>query len=270
MTGPDPDNLQIKTNDERMYDVLRFIAKASAGALAPAGLSGLANEMFDLLVADPAAKRRDEFLMNMAMRVARLEERGQLSVEALTDNQDVAALLFRATQAAMRSSGGQKLKALKDAAAKGLLSKSASGAASAQVVVGLLDRMTEYHVILLKWENAPKKFYTTAELHDPANKEAHSSRFYGQPVALDPRQLRQPVNIPAQAAVPFFVEEEDQIAFRLAHADLVSMQLLRPKLKVEKYLEDREVKQRITSEITGHEISELGSFVCKYIEEAPS
>jgi hypothetical protein len=184
----------------------------------------------------------------------------------LKDNEEVAALLMRATQAAMRSSGEQKLRAIREAALRGLLSGETPNTSPAQTVVGLLDRMTEYHVILLVWKRLPRAGYTLRDLQADEGEEARRSYFYGQPVFTDKMKLKDPVGVLSYLDWGLYVERDDHTAFKLALWDLAAMGLLKPVLAQEEYLEGRVVKKRATSEIVDHEISELGKLVCDFIK----
>lgn len=78
MAIPPPDDLGKTSHQEHLYRVSRFLVKATAGALAPVGLNGLVVELFDLLVSDPAAKRRDRFMEGLARRLYSLEAEGRI------------------------------------------------------------------------------------------------------------------------------------------------------------------------------------------------
>lgn len=259
------DNLLQTSQHEHLYKISKFLLKSSAGVLAPVGLSNIATELFDLVVSDPASKRRDRFLMDLAVRVEGLEASGQISLDNLLGNEEAAALLIRAVQAAMRSSGDQKLHALREVALKGVVSSSAGNTSPAQIVVGLLDRMTEHHLVMLLWENRPQKLYTLGQVQAEEGDEARRSHFYGQPVFTDRAQLKNPVKVFSYMDWGLYVEKDDQISFKLARADLATMGLLEPILGQEEYLEGRVVKTRTTPDRVGYQISELGTFVCDCI-----
>lgn len=259
------EDLSKYANSEQLYKLSKFLAKSVAGVLAPVGLAAITTELFDLIVGDPAAKRRDRFLMDLARRIDGLADEGRLTLNDLKDNEEVAALLFRAAQAAMRSSGEKKFSAIRECALKGLLSANAKNASLAQIVVGLLDRMTEYHVILLYWESRAHPSYRLGRIQAEDGDEARRSFFYGQPVFMDPKELEAPVAVFTYMKWGLYVERDDDTAFRLARADLAALGLLRPVLMVEQYLDGREFKRRTTPEIDRYELSELGRLVCGFM-----
>ncbi|MBM3605434.1 MAG: hypothetical protein FJX25_11985 [Alphaproteobacteria bacterium] len=96
------DNLNTSTNVERTYNVGSFITKATAGLLAPVG-GGILNAMFDLIVTDPAVRRRDKFIMDVNERLTEMEQLGLISAKDLEDNEEISSLLMRAVQTATRS-----------------------------------------------------------------------------------------------------------------------------------------------------------------------
>jgi hypothetical protein len=269
-TNADGDDLSRESHKEHLYKVARFLTKGAGGILAPIGLSTLVSESFDLFVKDPATKRRDRLLMDLMEQVARLTQDGRLSISDLQDNDDVAAVLVRATQAAVRSSGEEKLRALREAALKGMLSAAARVASPAQVIIGLLDRMTEHHVIRLEWEIRERMFYTYGDL-DAESERGEAARrnlFYGQPVFSSPEGLASPLQLHSGSGRSVFVEKDDHSAFQLAQADLVAMGLMEPLYRQEEYRDNEDpllIKSRPVAEVAGYRISQLGVTVCAFI-----
>lgn len=249
------------------YRLIRFMGKSSIAALATGGLSTVAGELFDLIVTDPSAKRRDRFIIELGKRVDHMEKAHKLSLVSLIDNDEAAAVFARATQAAMRSSGELKLSALREAAAKGLVDAASGKSGPAQVVIGFLDRMTEYHVIVLVWKCRPRINYSIRAMEDPKNAEAHSSLFYGQPVNVGPEGLSDPVRISPVWTCNFYVDRSEKLSFELAHADLIAMGLLKPDYAREQVDNGRTRTSRLTSQIDGYSISELGKTVRAYLAE---
>lgn len=262
------DDLSKSSSGERAYSLSRFLGKTLSATLAPVGLSEISSELIDLLVADPAVKRRDRFISDLERRIRSLEEDGSLSISDLENNEEVAALLFRSIQVAMHSSGQKKLLAVREAAINGIISAAGQNANPAQMIVNLIDQMTEYHIILLVWENSARQSYTVAQVRDEGGEEARRACFYGQSVFTDPSKLNFPVCIYDWGDLRLYVEQSDYTAFKIAHTGLVAMGLLRPVLRKESYTVDRVVERRTTPEIAGYEVSDLGKFVYSFITSA--
>lgn len=255
-------------NAEEFYKFSKFITKSIAGGLAPVGLSGLATEFFDLVVSDPAVKRRDRIIVEIVNRLVQLEQSGRILLSDLEGDEEVAALLFKTVQAAMRSSGENKLLSLRNAAVRGIAEKSPTGANAAQTVVSTLDRMTELHVIALSWLKNSNNHYTIGAIADgPVDSVACRSCFYGQPVTRDKASLKDPVMVWYHPQSSLYVERREHDAFALAHAELVAMGLLSPIYKKRARQVERRVEYETTSEIETYEVSQLGTFVLKYLSD---
>lgn len=252
---------------EHLFKTARFGTKAAVGLVPIPGLSSIAAELFDLVVSDPAAKRRDRFLTSLADRLAALEADAVIKLESLLDDENIAAVMYRSAQAAMRSSGERKLVALRNAAIRGIVGSTPEKSSQAQTVIGFLDRMTEHHVIRLAWEAKAEVFYTMGEVMDPANEIARRSFFYGQPVTDSPEALIKPVCLRSWPGGGIYVESDQAMAFELALADLVAMGLMTPVLVEEEYLEGREVRRRLTPRVHGYRISEMGRYVDAMIKD---
>ncbi|MFC0202622.1 hypothetical protein [Paracoccus rhizosphaerae] len=256
------------THIEAALSFANVIGKAAATLALPPGFSTVAGVMLDLVVNRTLSQRGNQFALEVIERVQAQEDQGKPNLQEILQEESAAALMLRATEAAMRSSGQRKFDALREAAIKGLLSSEARSASPAQIVIGILDRMTEHHIILLQWENDKNnKLYTLKDMSDPKNDKAQRSRFYGQPVYTDKSLLKNPSCI-AMINDDFnaFVERDDQISFELASSDLISLGLLEPVYRSELYDDDRRVTRiRKTSEIEKYKISKLGVFVYDYI-----
>lgn len=255
------DDLAKPTNDERSYKVLKFLTKSLMQFLPP-GASGTASELFDLLVADPALKRRDRFIMDLATRLEALAENAVFDPASLIANDDISAFLLHAVQIAVRSRGAEKLQALREAAARGTIADGEEERGPAYVAMGIIDRLTDYHIIRLRWEVKPRNFYTLRQIEGGKYENLH----FGQPTFSDPSLLRHPTEIFNSGGVVRYVEQQSLLNFRLAHADLAAMGLLAAVPEQEDYVEDRNHKQRPTGRIAGYVPSELGKFVVQYIE----
>ncbi len=256
------DDLTKPTPGEGAYKALRFLSKAAAGTL-PGGLGGLASEFFDLVVADPAARRRDRFLMEIASRLDALAERDRFDVRKMLDSDEVSALLLHSIQIAIRTRGQHKIEALREATVRGTVAESDEQREPGYVVLGIIDRLTDHHLIILKWKSTTHRQYTVADVNNGV-KGTFDRLLYGQPTFDDPTQLKHPQQVSGFGEPERFVEHQTWQNFRLAHADLVALGLLTPIYKQEFSVENYRQKSRQTSKVIGHEVSELGKFVVSY------
>lgn len=247
------------TNGEQTYKVLKFLVKSLAQFLPP-GVSGTASEFFDLVVSDPAIKRRDRFIMDLAVRLDELAEKESFDPASLIDNDDVSAFLLHAVQIAVRSRGAEKLEALREVAARGTIASDEEERTPAYVAMGIIDRLTDYHIIRLRWEVMPRRHYTYGDIKAGNFESVH----FGQPTYPDASLLKRPFKLFPAADVVRYVEEQSVLNFRLAFADLAAMGLLTAVPEQEAYIENHRQKLRPTGKIAKYVPSELGKFIVQY------
>ncbi|TJZ82022.1 hypothetical protein [Paracoccus hibiscisoli] len=260
------DDLRVATNSERLYKIGSFFFKATAGVLTDPSASTVLNETFDLIVTDPGVRRRDRFIMDLDERFTMLERAGMITVEDLRNNEEVSALLLRSIQAATRSSGARKLEALKEVVVRGVTSKEAASASHAQVMLTLVDRMTEHHIIALHFMTLPTRFYNPTRLMKyPASGERESFH-YGQPVQDTPKGLTNPSEIRTlDGEFILYVEHDERVAFQVAEADLRALGLTEADYKIETYEVGKKTRKRKSSEVDRYVVSQLGLHLLSYM-----
>lgn len=260
------DSLNTSTNAERLHDVGSFLTKAVVSIIAPVG-GGILTEAFGLIVTDPAIRRRDKFLMDVDERLTEMEQAGFIRLGDIENSEEISALLLQAVQTATRSSGERKLQALKEIVVRGVTAREAAGASHAQVMLALVDRMTEHHIIALHWHSAPRRAYTLGQLESNSAEGAWESLHYGQPVQNSREGLIDPVSVYYQAHNGFglYVEGSSKVAFEVAEADLIALGLTKHVYQFEEYVEGRTRKRRKTDKVIGSELTELGKHLLRYI-----
>jgi hypothetical protein len=248
--------------DDGSYKALKFLTKSLA-SLVP-GFGGTLGELFDLLVADPAMKRRDGFMLDLARRLDELAEANRFDVTRIIGDPGLSALLLHAAQIAARSEGKEKLAALREAAVRGSAAPDEESRSPAYVVMGIIDRLTDYHIILLRWESTPRRSYAYGQVNNGAFDGLH----YGQPTVGDPSLLKSPHRVFNFEGVSRYVETQSHQNFKLARLDLIALGLLEPVLAREQVSDGRRVTTKVTPQVAGHRISELGKFVLAYVSSA--
>lgn len=131
--------------DQGLRNVATFLAK-SVASLVPGG--GIAAELITLVVGDPATRRRDQLLNDIAIRLAALEAESQSSIAELAADERVSSIVLHALQIVQRSVGEQKYEALRNATLRGTFDPSARSLTP--IVLGILDRLTDNHLYILK------------------------------------------------------------------------------------------------------------------------
>ena len=111
-------------------------------------------EFFSLVIAPPLEKRRDKWLIEIFMRLKKLEEQVEgFKIENLAQNEIFISTLFYATQAAMRTHQREKIDALKNAVINSALRPTVDE--NLQLMfINFIDRYTPWHLhILLLFDN---------------------------------------------------------------------------------------------------------------------
>jgi hypothetical protein len=101
--------------------------------------------VLSLVVVDPAQRRRDAFILDIAQRLEALERAGLLTIDDLAADERVSAIILTAVQVAQRSTGQEKLNGLKAATMRGIATVAERDRAT--IAIGIIDRLTDPHII---------------------------------------------------------------------------------------------------------------------------
>jgi hypothetical protein len=103
-----------------------------------------------LAIAAPLARRRDDWLESVAVRLLELQERVEgFTVEDLADNEQFVSTVMQATAAAIRTHQGEKLEALRCAVVNSALGIPIDDAQQ-QMFVSFVSDFTEWHLRVLE------------------------------------------------------------------------------------------------------------------------
>jgi hypothetical protein len=137
------------------YDPPQPDKRDTAYALARAGLSsvpyvgGVAVEVFQLLLASPLEKRRQDWMEDVGAALRDLEENRGIRVEDLQSNDAFIDTVLKASQIAFRSSQQAKRQALRNAVLNAGLPNPPEEALQ-QMFLDFIDTFTAWHLRLLK------------------------------------------------------------------------------------------------------------------------
>lgn len=145
------------------------VPKASAGDVAHTAVKvvaqlvpafgGPAAELFNALVAPPLERRRNEWFREVAESIEELARRTDKTtdelVEELKANDAFVDTIYQASQAAIKTSEGDKLEALRNAVLNAAL-PNAPDSWKQQLFVSLVDSLTVPHIHVLKLLNDPR------------------------------------------------------------------------------------------------------------------
>jgi hypothetical protein len=134
--------------DKTVVDDIHTFVRIAAGSIG-------ASELLNHLVAPPLEKRRDEFFKDVGRRLKNLEDRGDISLEELQENEKFIDICLLATQAALRTSEKEKRAALRNAIIKSAKPVSPELAVQ-QMFINYVDSFTVWHIKILDLVNDPK------------------------------------------------------------------------------------------------------------------
>ncbi|MFQ5799610.1 MAG: hypothetical protein ACE5H0_13085 [Bacteroidota bacterium] len=145
-------------------DIVHTIARAGLSALPVVG--GSSAELFSAVVTPPLEQRRREWMEQVGETLRKLEEERGIKLEELQNNPGVIDTVMHASQAALRNSQEEKLRALRNAVLNSALPR-APEQAMQQIFIDLVDSFTEWHLRILKLFDDPHGWF---ELH---NRQPH-------------------------------------------------------------------------------------------------
>lgn len=141
--------------DEKKYKVPEALAADVGHALLKAGISKLplvgapAAELFRLIVSPPLEKRRSEWMQSVGDALRKLEEKMDIVLEELQNNDKFIDAAMDATQIALRTSEKEKLEALQNALLNAALPNSPEEEIQ-KMFFSFIDLFTVFHIKILE------------------------------------------------------------------------------------------------------------------------
>ncbi|MYK93082.1 hypothetical protein F4009_03595 [Candidatus Poribacteria bacterium] len=138
-----------KTDDipqATLEDRLHTLAKAGIASIPVVGAA--ASELFAVILASPLEKRRIEWMNDVAEHLKELEERGELNLEDLQDNETFITTVMQASQAAIRNHQSEKREVLRNAVLNAAL-PNAPEESIQQLFINQVATFTVWHIRLL-------------------------------------------------------------------------------------------------------------------------
>lgn len=138
-------------------DVRQALAKGALSGVPFVG--GLASEIFNLVIAPPLTKRRDEWMNSIAEGLKKIEEKVEgFKIENLAQNQMFITTVMHASQAAVRNHQKEKLEALRNAVLNAAL-PNAPEEDLQLIFLGYVDTLTTWHVRILQLFDNPVEWF---------------------------------------------------------------------------------------------------------------
>lgn len=134
-----------------MGDHGHTVARAFLSAMPAIG--GPAAELFNMIIAPPLTKRRDQWMKNVADALIELATRiDEIHLDTLAENEAFISTLLQATQAAMRTHQKEKLEALRNIVLNAAMPNPPAEDLE-MIFINNLDSMTSWHLALLDFLN---------------------------------------------------------------------------------------------------------------------
>lgn len=156
-----------KTHDvptATLKDKLHTLAKAGISAIPVVG--GSATELFNVIIAPPLETRRVTWMNDVAEHLQELEERENLKLEDLKDNETFITTVMQASQAAIRNHQTEKREALRNAVLNAALPH-APDESLQQHFINQVDTFTFWHIRLLDLFQDPQAWFQRNEVELP-------------------------------------------------------------------------------------------------------
>ena len=135
---------------------MHTFAKAVIGSIPLLGAA--ASELFTVILAPPLEKRRVEWMNDVAECLKELEERGELNLEDLQDNETFITTVMQASQAAIRNHQSEKREALRNAVLNAALPHAPEESIQ-QIFINQVDTFTVWHIRLLDLFKDPSAWF---------------------------------------------------------------------------------------------------------------
>ena len=139
-----------------LEDRLHTFVKAGIASIPVVGAA--ASELFTVILAPPLEKRRVEWMNDVAEHLKELEERGELKLEDLQDNETFITTVMQASQAAIRNHQSEKREALRNAVLNAALPHAPEESIQQQFI-NQVDTFTVWHIRLLDLFKDPSAWF---------------------------------------------------------------------------------------------------------------
>ena len=141
---PNTGNIELPARDGR--DALHSLVKAGISSIPVVG--GAAVELFTAIISPPVERRRDQWMQQVGEALLILEQRSQISFEALQNDEKFIDTVLRVSQSALRTSHAEKLKILRNVVLNRALD-SGPDLNIQHILIELVDSLTPIHFQVL-------------------------------------------------------------------------------------------------------------------------
>lgn len=149
---------------DKVKDITYSLTKAGLGSIPVVGAA--ASELLGLIVTPPLEKRRSEWMLEVGVRLKKLEETKGIHLESLKENDTFIDIVIQTTQLAIKTSEEEKIKIYQNVIFNSLENHTPE-LAEIQIFLHLVESFTVWHIKLLVLFDNPKEWLITNGITPP-------------------------------------------------------------------------------------------------------
>lgn len=150
---------------ETKNDIAYGVAKAAFGSIPIVGAA--ASELLQLLVISPVEKRRNEWMIEVGEKLKQLEEKGELDLDKLANNDVFIDVVLQTTQLALRTSEKEKIQYFKNIILNSAVEENPN-ITEVQIFLNFISTFTVWHMKILKLFDNPEDWFKKNEKSMPS------------------------------------------------------------------------------------------------------
>ncbi|QIH38897.1 hypothetical protein G7A72_08810 [Flavobacterium sp. Sr18] len=141
---------------ETKDDIAYGVAKAVLGSIPVVGAT--ASELLQLLVTPPLEKRRNEWMIEVGKKLKQLEQKEELDLIKLSNNDVFIDVVLQTTQLALRTSEKEKIQYFKNVILNSAVEENPN-ITEVQIFLNFISTFTVWHIKILKLFDNPENWF---------------------------------------------------------------------------------------------------------------
>lgn len=141
---------------ETRDDIAYGVAKAVLGSIPVVGATS--SELLQLLVTPPLEKRRNEWMIKVGEKLKQLEQKEELDLIKLANNDVLIDVVMQTTQLALRTSEKEKIEYFKNVILNSAVEENPN-ITEVQIFLNFISTFTVWHIKILKLFDNPENWF---------------------------------------------------------------------------------------------------------------
>jgi hypothetical protein len=141
---------------ETKDDIAYGVAKAVLGSIPVVGAT--ASELLQLIVTPPLEKRRNEWMIEVGKKLKELEQKEELDLIKLSNNDVFIDVVLQTTQLALRTSEKEKIQYFKNVILNSAVEENPN-ITEVQIFLNFISTFTVWHIKILKLFDNPENWF---------------------------------------------------------------------------------------------------------------